>query len=165
LALAGGFGVAAFAQPPKATAPKADPAAKPADRKPVEKMEDLPEIGMDDADSAEVTRGKKMILLQLKRYSLIEKRITGGQFVGAANYIQLTDTLAELTAAAEVVYPDAKAQLPWFEFRLAQLTKWEGFNAPRVTEGTDEPQLGPQLRAAMFKAELALLKVQKLVKK
>lgn len=168
----GGAGVVAVAQTPKAAdppkaAPKADPPAKPADpdRKPVEKAEDLPEIELLDTDSAEVTLGKKMILLQLKRLSIIEQKITAGQFTGAANYILLSDALAELTAAAEEVFPAAKDQLPWFEFRFVELTRWEKFSAVRVNNGVEEPQLGPQLRAAMFKAELALLKVQKKAKR
>jgi len=170
-ALLAGAGVVAVAQTPKASPNTADkkpnePARKPGgERKPVEKVEDLPEVQLLDADSAEVTLAKKMIQLQLKRRSLIEQKIEAGQFTGAANYIQITDTLAELTAAVEEAYPEPKDQLPWFEFRFAELVRWEKYNAVRIKEGVEEPQLGPQVRAAMLKAELALLKVQKKVKK
>lgn len=162
LAVFGGVGVVAVAQPPKPADSAKPPPAE--ERKPVEKLEDLPKVEVTNDDTPELKLAKEILLAELERYRIIELRINSGQFQGGSSYLQLNDMLHNLTAAAGDVFDEPKDQLPWFEFRLSVAKKWEKFNGPRVEQGVEEPQLLLQLRAERARAELALLKLKKQIK-
>lgn len=126
----------------------------------------VPDLPAEKADAtAEVKLARKILEAELKRLDLIETRIVAGSFHGGSAYVQLTDGLQHMTDAADELFPEAKDRLPWYEFRLALAKRALDFNTPRIKQGVEEPQLGPQLEGACYKAELALLKLNKQIKK
>jgi RNA polymerase sigma factor (sigma-70 family) len=169
----GGAGVVVFAQTPKPADPpkvaqKADPPVSAKERKRpngVFDAIDRPKLIMQNDDPAEVKVAKKWLQAEVDRLGMIEQRILAGQFTGGSAYLQVSETLADLTNAADEAFPDIKERLPWYQFRLEVAERGWEFNLPRVKQGVEEPQLLPQLQADRAKAELALLKVQKKLKK
>lgn len=149
------FGLGVDAQPPK-----------PAELKlpEVKSVDDLPDVDAKADDPAEVKLAKEVMRASVERYKKLELRRTAGQLAGGVEYMQFTQALADLTDAADDAFPEPKDRLPWFVFREMVVKRLEVFNAPRVKEGVEEPQLLPQLQAERAKAELALLKLKKKLK-
>lgn len=121
-----------------------------------------PRAGKDD--SAEVKAAKAIMAAELERFKLIQNRIAAGQFSGGKDYLQFGEAVRGLTDASEDAYPEPKDRLPWYEYRLKVADDILKFNAPRVKNGVEEPQLLPQLEAEVARAELALLKLKKKLK-
>lgn len=153
----------AVAQPPKSGTEPAKASEKKADseRTLFEKMDDLPEVKVQADDSTEVKAVKERLLAAKKKCKLVYLRTIAGQFSG---HSRLGDSLLDLTDVVQVLYSDPKDQLPWFEFRLA-VTK-EAPDFPSVVGGgrLDESQ-SLYWEGEREKAELALVKVQKKLKK
>lgn len=130
------------------------------------KLTDVPDIPAEKADDTEeVKLVKKLLRTQAERLDLMHTRIQAGQFTGGAAYLQLFAAQLDLIAAADELYPEAKDRLPWYEYRVTCAKKALEFNAPRIKQGVEEPQLKPQLEGEIYKAELALLKLKKQIKK
>jgi hypothetical protein len=117
-----------------------------------------------DDDKPAVRAAKRALLAEIRRRELIQTRIVAGQFTGGASYIQLTDTSVGFYQAATLIWTDPEKLLPFAESMAAALLSAELFNVPRVEQGLEEPQLGPQLQAARYKAEVTVLKLREEVK-
>jgi hypothetical protein len=116
-------------------------------------------------DTPVVRAGKRALRAEQQRYELIETRISAGQFSGSSQYTQLTDCVVGVYSAAALIWDDPEDLLPFAEDMVVSLLKAEAFNAPRVAQGIEEPQLGPQLTAARCKAEVVVLKLREKAKK
>ena len=126
----------------------------------------LPAIVVLEADPPVVRAAKKMIVARLDQIDIIQQRMQVGQFTGASAHRVLADALADVTAAADLIWDKPEQLLPWYEWRVLAAKSAEGFIAPRVKEGleTDPSQL-PQLVAERYKAEIALQKLKEKAKK
>jgi hypothetical protein len=117
------------------------------------------------ADTPAVRAGKKALQAEAERYELIRTRINAGSFAGASQYSQFTDCILRQYSAAALVWDDPEKLLPYAEAAVKQLTQALDFNAPRVEKAVEEPQLLPQLKAALHRAEAEVLMLKEKAKK
>jgi len=122
-------------------------------------------VKVSNDDTPAVRAAKRSLLAENERRKLVGTRILGGQFTGGAAYLQLTETAVQLYHSAALIWSEPEKLLPFAECMAAELFNAELFNAPRIEQGTEEPQLGPQLQAARCKAEVVVLKLREQVKK
>lgn len=167
LAMLGGVGVVAFAQAPKPT-PSTTADKKPNDpeseRKPVDKLENLPEVKTSADDPPEVKAAKEVIAAGVEVFKLRRAMHEAAQrsLVLTAQEIH---TLADMTAAADDAFPDPKDRLPWYEYRLATIKQTEDTTQALIQAGREPRSAAVQIRLERAKAELALVKMQKKLKK
>jgi hypothetical protein len=119
----------------------------------------------EQADTPAVRAGKRAINAEAERFKLIQTRIMAGSLRGGSEYNQLTDCLFGQYAAAALVWDDPAQLLPYAEAVVLALLAAEEFNAPRLAQGVEELQLGPQLAAARHRAEVVVLKLREQAKK
>jgi RNA polymerase sigma factor (sigma-70 family) len=164
LVLVGGAGMVAVAQSPKPTDPPKATEKKADVRKPVEKLADLPKVEAKDGDPPEVKAAKEVmtaVLGQIKMNDDLSAQGLAPRTLPATLVLPLID----LTAAADDAFPDPKDRLPWYEYRLAVLRQVEQDAANLTKVGLANEATALQTKAERAKAELALLKLKKQIKK
>lgn len=170
LAVVGGAGMMAVAQPPKpspSTKDKkpTDPAKEPGgDRKPAEKLDDLPEVKAHADDPPEVKAAKEVLAAGVEVFKLRQAMNAAARRSNALTSEEIM-TLADMTAAADDAFPDPRDRLPWYEYRLAELKLTEDRVRAMIQAAAAPQSAAIQLRLERAKAELALAKVQKKLKK
>ncbi|MCU0704619.1 MAG: sigma-70 family RNA polymerase sigma factor [Fimbriiglobus sp.] len=159
----GGVGVVAMAQAPKPEPAK--PSEKKADeRKPVEKVGDLPEVKVKEDDTPEVKAAKEVMIAILRVFTIRLQQVEQGQ-LGVALSTQEMLMLTDLTSAADDAFPEPKMRLPAYEFRLKQFERVYELLAVQSRSGVVSDYELSLARAERAKAELALLKLKKQIKK
>jgi hypothetical protein len=122
-------------------------------------------VKVSDEDSPAVRAAKRALLAENEAGKMNRNIIQSRQFSGSAQYLQLTATTVGIYNAATLIWTDPEKLLPFAECMAAELLKAELFFAPRLAQGVEEPQLGPQLRAARLRSEVTVLQLREQVKK